>query len=430
MGGLIEKHMLDLKFIRENPDEVTKGLSAKGVSIDLKAILSLDSEKRSLLKESEDLKAKRNTANDEISRLKKQGASTETVIGEMKAISQKIADLDHQVGELSFKIEKMALYIPNMPLCDVPVSKGAEGNKVVRSWGEPRKLEYKIKDHLDLATKLGWLSMEKGSKITGGGFPVYFGKGARLERALVNFMLDFHTQKHGYTEVWPPSVVNRSSMRGTGQIPKMEHDMYKLGDDQSSEGDLFLIPTAEVPVTNLLRDEVLEEKDLPVKYTAYSPCFRKEAGSYGKDTRGLSRVHQFDKIEMVKFVKPEESSAELEALVKDAEDILQALELPYRVVLLGTGDMSFAAAKCYDLEVWAPATQKWFEISSCSVFTDFQARRMNIRYRNAKTKKLEYVHTLNGSGVALARTVLCLLENFQTKDGQVEFPKALQPYLA
>jgi seryl-tRNA synthetase len=272
--------------------------------------------------------------------------------------------------------------------------------------------------------------METGSKITGAGFPVYKGMGAKLERALISFMLDIHSKKHGYTEVWPPAIVNRASMKGTGQIPKMEEDMYALVAGEGEEkGSHFLIPTAEVPVTNFHRDDTFEDAALPVKYAAYSPCFRKEAGSYGKDTRGLSRVHQFDKVELVKFVKPETSTDELESLVKDAEDILQALELPYRVLLLGSGDMSFAAAKCYDLEVWAPGTQKWFEVSSCSVFTDFQARRMNIRYRDAKTKKLEFVHTLNGSGVALARTVLCLLENFQTQDGKVEFPKALRPYL-
>jgi seryl-tRNA synthetase len=273
--------------------------------------------------------------------------------------------------------------------------------------------------------------MEKGSKITGAGFPVYFGVGAKLERALINFMLEIHIKKHSYTEVWAPTIVNRASMRGTGQIPKMEEDMYALAAGEGEEkGSYFLIPTAEVPLTNLLRDEVIEEKDLPVKYTGYTPCFRKEAGSYGKDTRGLSRVHQFDKVEMVKFVKPESSQQELESLVKDAEDVLQALELPYRVVLLGSGDMSFAAAKCYDLEVWAPVTQKWFEVSSCSLFTDFQARRMNIRFRNGKTKKPEFVHTLNGSGLALARIVLCLLENFQSPDGKVVFPKVLHPYLA
>ncbi len=423
--------MLDLKFIRENPDQVAKGLSAKGITLDLKELLSLDAERRTLLKEAETLKAKRNSVSDEIARLKKNGKPADAIISEMKATSQKIADFDGKVGELDEKIGEIALLIPNLPMPEVPVCRGAEGNKVIRTWGEPRKLAFKAKDHLDLASKLGILSMEKGSKITGAGFPVYFGEGARLERALINFMLDLHIKKHGYTEVWAPAIVNRASMRGTGQIPKMEEDMYALAAGEGEgKGAFFLIPTAEVPITNLMRDETIEEKNLPVKYTGYTPCFRKEAGSYGKDTRGLSRVHQFDKVEMVKFVKPEGSAQELESLVKEAEDVLQALELPYRVVLLGSGDMSFAAAKCYDLEVWAPVAQKWFEVSSCSLFTDFQARRMNIRYRNAATKKLEFVHTLNGSGLALARIVLCLLENFQDADGKIVFPKALQPYLA
>lgn len=423
--------MLDLKLIRENPEKVAKGLSAKNCKVDLQALLALDSERRALLKEVEDLKAKRNLANNEIASKKKKGESADQIISEMKCLSQKTAEIDAKVGETAVKIEDILIGIPNIPMEDVPVAKGAEGNKVVRSWGEPRKFSYKIKDHLELANALGWLSMEKGSKITGAGFPVYFGKGARLERSLINLMLDLHIQKHGYTEVWSPAIVNRASMRGTGQIPKMEADMYALAADEGEEkGSYFLIPTAEVPITNLLRDEALEEKDLPLKYTGYTPCFRKEAGSYGKDTRGLSRVHQFDKVEMVKFVKPEGSEKELESLVQDAEDVLQALELPYRVVLLGSGDMSFAAAKCYDLEVWAPATQKWFEVSSCSLFGDFQARRMNVRFRNAATKKLEYVHTLNGSGLALARIVLCLLENFQTQTGEIHFPKSLQNYLA
>ena len=422
--------MLDLKFIRENPDLVAQGLKAKGVSVDIQALLDLDQEKRTLLKQSEELKAKRNSASDEIARLKKQGVSAEAIISGMKEASQKIAHYDSKVGELSEKIEKIALSIPNLPNPDVPVSRGVEGNKLVRSWGEPRTFSYKIKDHLDVAAGMGLFSMEKGSKITGAGFPVYFGEGAKLERALINFMIDLHVRKHGFTEVWAPAIVNRASMRGTGQIPKMEEDMYALAAGEGEEkGTYFLIPTAEVPITNLMRDETIEEKELPIKYTGYTPCFRKEAGSYGKDTRGLSRVHQFDKVEMVKFVKPEGSEKELESLVKDAEDVLRALELPYRVLLLGSGDMSFAAAKCYDLEVWAPATQKWFEVSSCSLFTDFQARRMNIRYRNAATKKLEFVHTLNGSGLALARIVLCLLENFQDPNGKVVFPKALLPYL-
>ncbi len=419
--------MLDLKWIRDNTDQVRAGLAAKNTRFNLEELLGLDSERRTLLKEVEDLKAKRNAANDEIISLKKAGnnAQAESVIDSMKSISQKIKDIDLKVGDIDLKIDVLAKVVPNMPHPDVPVGPGNSANKVVRTWGEPRKFGFKPKDHYELAEKLGWFSMERGSKITGTAFPVYEGLGARLERALINFMLDIHTKRHGYREVWPPALVNRQSMTGTGQLPKFEEDMYRLKDD-----DLFLVPTAEVPVTNLLRDEILEEKNLPVKYTAYSPCFRREAGSYGKDTRGLSRVHQFDKIEMVKFVRPEDGLAELESLVANAEVILQTLELPYRVVLLGSGDMSFSAAKCYDLEVWAPGTQKWFEVSSCSWFADFQARRINVRYRRQDTKKVEFVHTLNGSGVALARTVLCLYENFQKEDGGIEFPKALGPYLS
>lgn len=416
--------MLDIKWIRENTDQLRKGVEAKGVKINLDELLQLDSERRKYVKEVEDLKAKRNSANDEIARLKKDGKPAETVISSMKSISQNIKEIDEKVGDLDIKIANILYIIPNIPHESVPVAPGPTGNKTVRTWGEPRKLGFKGQDHLDLGTSLGWFSMDKGSKITGSGFPVYEGEGARLERALINFMLDMHTRQHGYKEIWPPALVNRASMTGTGQLPKLEEDMYRLKDE-----DLFLVPTAEVPVTNLHRDEILDEGQLPIKYTAYSPCFRREAGSYGKDTRGLSRVHQFDKIELVKFVKPEKSLEELESLVGNAEAVLQALELPYRVVLLGSGDMSFAAWKCYDLEVWAPVTQKWFEVSSCSVFGDFQARRMNIRFRRQETQKTEFVHTLNGSGVALARIVLCLLENFQTPEGKVEFPKALKAYL-
>ncbi len=417
--------MLDLKFIRENAETVLEGLRAKGVSLDLDGLLALDRDRRALLKEVEDLKAQRNAANEEITRLKKSGQTASGVIASMKVLSQKIKEIDQSVGDIELKITTIMLSIPNIPHKDVPIAPGPKGNKVVRTWGQPKEHNPSVKDHLEITGRLEWLSMDLGSKITGSAFPVYKGFGARLERALINFMLDFHVQNHGYKEIWPPALVNRLSMTGTGQLPKMEEDMYKLKDD-----DLFLVPTAEVPVTNLLRDEILEEKDLPVRYTAYSPCFRREAGSYGRDTRGLSRVHQFDKVEMVKFVKPEDSLNELELLVQNAEAILRALELPYRVVLLGSGDLSFAAMKCYDLEVWAPVSQKWYEVSSCSVFGDFQARRMNIKYRSKETGKLEYVHTLNGSGVALARVVLCLLENFQTAEGSVEFPAALQPYLS
>lgn len=416
--------MLDVKWIRENPDLVRKGLEAKSVSFDLDSLLELDQKRRSLLRQVEDLKAERNQANDEITRLKKAGQPADSVISSMKSISQKIKEIDAEVGGIDQDLGNKSLIIPNIPHESVPIAKGASGNKVVRTWGDPRKLSFKGRDHFEMGNHLGWVSMEWGSKIAGSGFPVYIGMGARLERALINMMLDKHAKDHGYQEIWPPALVNRASMTGTGQLPKMEEDMYRL-----KEEELFLIPTAEVPVTNLMRDEILEEEKLPLKWVAYSPCFRREAGSYGKDTKGLSRVHQFDKIEMVKFVKPEHSLEELEALVKNAETILQLLELPYRVVLLGSGDMSFAAAKCYDLEVWAPVTEKWFEVSSCSTFWDFQARRANIRFRRKETGKLEFVHTLNGSGVALARIVLCLLENFQQPDGTIQFPKALESYL-
>ena len=417
--------MLDLRWLRENPDQVRQGLQAKGVDFDLTALLELDAQKRALLSEVEDLKSRRNIANQEISRLKQAGQQAQQTINDIRSSSQKIDEIDHKVGDISEKIADILYRIPNIPHESVPVARGPKGNQVMRSWGEPNALSFKGKDHLDLAMSLGWLSMDQGSKITGSGFPVYYGNGARLERALINFMIDIHVKQHGYQEVWPPALVNRASMTGTGQLPNLEADMYRLGED-----DLFLIPTAEVPLTNLLRDETLKEAQLPIRYVAYTPCFRREAGSYGKDTRGLSRVHQFDKVEMVKFVTPEKSLEELEFLVANAEAILQALELPYRVVLLGSGDMSFASSKCYDLEVWAPVTQRWFEVSSCSTFGDFQARRMNIRYRPNGSNKLQFVHTLNGSGVALARTVLCLLENSQTPEGTIHFPKALESYLS
>ncbi len=417
--------MLDLKWVRENPELVKKGLAAKNVSFDLEALLQLDQKRRALVTEGEALKAERNRVNEEITRRKKAGEGADDMIGAMKAVSQKIKEIDTEVGDVEQKSQHLALVIPNIPHESVPVAKGADGNKVVRTWGDPRKFSFKPRTHLELGSEINkFFSMEWGSKITGSGFPVYRGEGAKLERALINFMLDLHVSKHGYEEIWPPALVNRDSMTGTGQLPKMEEDMYKLRDDE-----FFLIPTAEVPVTNLMRNEVLDESELPRKFVAYTPCFRREAGSYGKDTKGLSRVHQFDKVEMVRLVKPEDSLSELEDLLKNAEAVLQALELPYRVLLLGSGDMSFAAAKCYDLEVWAPGTEKWFEVSSCSTFWDFQARRANIKFRRKETQKTEYVHTLNGSGVALARTVLCLLENFQTEEGKIFYPEALKPYM-
>jgi len=341
----------------------------------------------------------------------------------MKPVSQKIVDLETKVEDISQKIAKITYIIPNIPDKSIPIG-GPENNKIVKSWGKNPNFDFNPKSHIELAEALDIICFGIAAKITGSNFILYKGLGARLERALINFMLDMHTKKHGYTEIFPPFLVNRRSMTGTGQLPKLEEDMYRLKDE-----DLFLIPTAEVPVTNIHSGDVLEEKDLPVRYTAYSACFRREAGSYGKDTRGLIRVHQFDKVELVKFVKPEGSSDELEKLLNDAEEVLQALELPYRVVMLAAGDISFAAAKCYDIELYAAGTDAYLEVSSCSLFTDFQARRANIRYRDKNTKKPNFVHTLNGSGVALPRLVVAIMENYQNKDGSINIPKALVPYM-
>lgn len=415
--------MLDLKFIRENPEQVKKALAKKRVQPELvDQVLSFDSQRRQLIKEVDELKSTRNGANDQISKAKQQGKPVDEIIEGMKIVSQKIDELDKLMGEVDVKIAKISSSIPNIPHNSVPEGSDPSANKVVREWGKKPNFSFQPKDHISLAQKLGWISFERGAKLAGSGFVLYQNEGAKLVRALMNFMLDLHTEKHGYKEVWPPALVNRTSMTGTGQLPKMEEDMYRLKDE-----DLFLIPTAEVPVTNIYRDEILSEKDLPVKLTAYSPCFRREAGSYGKDTKGLSRVHQFDKVELVEFVKPQDSLNELESLVLEVEEVLQLLELPYRVVMLCAGDLSFAAAKCYDLEVYAPGSDKWFEVSSCSMFEDFQARRMNIKYKT-KEGKTQFVHTLNGSGVAFARTILCLLENHQQENGTIRIPEALKKY--
>lgn len=391
---------------------------------DLDQLLKLDAERRKLLQEVEGLKRDRNKTSEEIGRLKGRGESTEKLLQPIKTISQKIDEIDNKVVEIDKSIYSIYINIPNIPHESVPVSKVATGNKLVREWGEKRQFSFKLLDHLEIGRRLGWLSFERGSKVTGSAFPVFQGKGARVVRALINLMLDLHTREHGYEEISVPHLVNRTSMFGTGQLPRLEADMYRLRDD-----DYFLIPTAEVPVTNLHRDEVFAEEELPRKYVCYTPCYRREAGSYGKETRGLARIHQFDKVELVQFVKPEEGLKALEGLVENAERVLQRLEIPYRVMLLCTGELSFAGMKGYDLEAWAPATGRWFEVSSCTWFGDFQARRMNIRYRPRGSSKTELVHTLNGSGVALARTILCLLENFQTASGDVEFPKVLKSYL-
>ena len=415
--------MLDLKFIRENKDIVKEAIKNRGQKLDIDELLKLDEDRRKLLVEVETLKADRNKANDQISALMKTKKNPKDIISKMKVVSQKIADFDIKVEEIDEKIAKFVYIIPNIPDKSIPIG-GPEENKIVRSWGKTPTFDFNPKNHLELCEILGIISFGLASKISGSNFVLYMGMGARLERALINFMLDLHTKKHGYTEVFPPFLVNRRSMTGTGQLPKLEEDMYKLKDD-----DLFLIPTAEVPVTNIHANDMLEEDKLPIYYTAYTACFRREAGSYGKDTKGLIRVHQFDKVELVKFVKPESSFDELEKLLKDAEEVLQLLEVPYRVKLLATGDISFSAAKCYDIELYAPGTDAYLEVSSCSNFTDFQARRANIRYRQKASKKIAFVHTLNGSGVALARLVVAILENYQNKDGSVKIPSALVPYM-
>ena len=416
--------MLDVKFIRENPDIVKKAAKDKNVKLDVDEFLRIDKERRELLKEAEGLKAEKNKVSDKIGKMMKERANPKELIASMKAVSQKIAKIEAKVEEVNKKFKDFVYNVPNIPHKSVKIGLGAEANKVVRSWGEPPKSDFEAKTHIKIGETLNILDFGRAAKISGTGFALYKGLGARLERALINFMLDLHTKKHGYTEVFPPFLVNRRSMTGTGQLPKLEEDMYRLKDD-----DLFLIPTAEVPVTNIHANETMDENELPICYTAYTACFRREAGSYGKDTKGLMRVHQFDKVELVKFVKPEESYDELEKLLNDAEAVIQALELPYRVIELCTGDLSFAASKCYDIELWAPGMKKWLEVSSCSNFTDFQARRANIKFKSKGGKKPEYAHTLNGSGVALARLVIAILEIHQTKDGSVNIPEALRPYM-
>jgi len=412
--------MLDIKFIRENTDLVRQSIKDRNLNLDINNLIELDNKRRALLLELETLRAKKNEANDQITKLLKEKKDPKEKIASMKEIAGNIDSLEEDLKGIEPQISRLLLNIPNIPHSSVPVG-DAKANKIVRTWGEPKKLAHP-RTHIELAEHLDIIDFSRAAKITGSNFILYKGDGARLERALYNFMLDLHTSKHGYKEVFPPFLVNRASMTATGQLPKLEDDMYRLKDD-----DLFLIPTAEVPVTNIFRDEILNEEDLPVYYTAYTACFRREAGSYGKDTKGLMRVHQFDKVELVKFVKPETSYDELEKLVNNAEKVLQLLGLPYRVAMLSTVDISFAASKCYDLEAYAPGIDAWLEVSSCSNFESFQARRANIKYRK-KDKKTDYIHTLNGSGVALARTMIAILENYQQPDGTVLIPEILRPY--
>lgn len=418
--------MLDIKLIRENPELVRQGLLNKNAKDIVTEVLSIDEERRQLILRTDELKSKRNQVSAKIPQMKKAGEDTAPLLAEMKLVSDEITQLDISLREKEEELENILRYTPNISHALVPVGKSADDNVETKRWlpdGFTFENEFTPLDHIQLGKKLKILDFERGTKISGSGFPLYTGKGATLERALINFMLDFHLQNHGYSEVLPPILVNRESMKGTGQIPKMEEDMYFIEKD-----GLYPIPTAEVPITNIHRDEIVTEKELPIKYVGYSPCFRREAGSYGKDSKGFLRVHQFNKVEMVKFVKPETSYDELELLVKDAEDILQALNVPYRLLLLCTGDLSFSAAKCYDIETWSPAENKWLESSSCSNFEAFQARRANIRFRREETKKPEYLHTLNGSGLATSRLMVSILENNQTPEGKVIVPKVLQKY--
>jgi seryl-tRNA synthetase len=416
--------MFDLKFIRENKELIKKAIQDKNETLDLDQLLNLDEKRREIISEVEKLKHQKNLANQKIASLKKEGKSAQEEIEKMKEVSDGISSLDNTLKDSEGKIDKLLLRVPNIPHPSVPVGFDENSNVVVKSWGKQSEFDFEPRPHWEIGELLGILDLSRGAKLSGSGFYTLKDKGALLERGLINFMLDLHIKKHGYKEIWAPFMVNRDCMVGTGQLPKLEEDMYLCEKD-----DLFLIPTAEVPVTNLHRDEILKADELPIYYVAYTPCFRREAGSYGKDTRGIMRVHQFDKVEMVKFVKPETSYEELENLIKNAEEVLQLLKIPYRVRLLCTGDLSFAAAKCYDIEAWAPGVKNYLEVSSCSNYEAFQARRIGIKFKPDPKSKPKYVHTLNGSGVALARTVAALLENFQTEKGTVIIPEALRPYM-
>ena len=415
--------MLDVKYIRENLEVVEQRLKTRGESVDLSGFRLCDTRRRELLLESESLKALRNKVSDEISRSKDTSHAKER-IAEMRDVSRKIKALDEDLKALEEELQGYLLTIPNIPHATTPVGASEADNVEIRKWGTIRELSFVPKPHWEIGECLGILDFERGARLTGARFTLYRGAGARLERALINFMLDLHTERHNYVEMLPPFMVNRESMTGTGQLPKFEEDLFRL------DGvDYYLIPTAEVPVTNIHRGEILKASDLPIRYTAYTPCFRKEAGSYGKDTRGLIRQHQFNKVELVKFTRPDQSYKELELLLADAENVLQLLEIPYRVVELCTGDIGFSAAKTYDIEVWLPGQGTYREISSCSNFEDFQARRASIRFRETEKAKPEFVHTLNGSGLAVGRTVVAILENYQQADGTVIIPEALRPYM-
>ena len=416
--------MLELKYVRDNINTVEEALKKRAGKADLATFTTCETKRRDIIQELESLRYERNTVSDEIAKLKKSGEDAQTQITEMKSVSTRIKVLEKEASETENTLTGILMGIPNIPHPSVPEGKSDEDNELLRTVGTPADFPYEPKAHWDIGEDLGILDFGRASRITGARFPLYFGAGARLERALINFMVDLHTDQHGFTEVLPPFIVNRNSLAGTGQLPKFEEDLFKL------EGqEYYLIPTAEVPVTNIHAGEILSEDQLPIGYVAYTPCFRSEAGSYGKDTRGLIRQHQFNKVEMVKFVDPANSYDELETLTNNAEKVLQLLGLPYRVVTLCSGDLGFSSAKTYDIEVWMPAQDKYREISSCSNFEDFQARRMGIRFRRKDEKKPRLVHTLNGSGLAVGRTVAAILENFQNEDGSVTIPEALVPYM-
>ncbi|MFX4262943.1 serine--tRNA ligase [Pelotomaculum propionicicum] len=415
--------MLDLKFVRGNPQKVQEALASRGSNLSLTEFLQLDEQRREKLFVVEQMKNRRNVVSEEIGRLKKAGKDAPDMVLEMRDLSRSIKEKDEEIKEVEGRLQEILLDIPNIPHESVPVGESADDNPVVRKWGKPRDFGFTPKPHWEIGENLNILDFERGGKVTGARFLFYKGLGAKLERAVISFMLDLHTSEHGYTEIFPPFMVNRDSMIGTGQLPKFAEDMFKI------EGtEYYLIPTAEVPVTNLYRNEILDGGKLPISHCAYSACFRAEAGAAGRDTRGLIRLHQFNKVELVKFCKPEESYDELEKLTGNAEKVLQVLGLPYRTVVLCTGDMGFSSAKTYDLEVWLPSYQDYKEISSCSNFGDFQARRAGIRYRNDKGR-VELAHTLNGSGLAVGRTVAAIMENCQEADGTVTVPEALRPYM-
>lgn len=416
--------MLDARFVLENPERVIQSLNQRGYDPEIvNNFLRTEEERRSLLLEVERLRQQRNELSEKISKIKKEGRDASLETQEAKNLSEAIKIKEERLKEFDEKTKTLLLNIPNIPHESVPVGKDDTENVEIRRWGEPREFDFEPMNHWDIGEILDIIDFDRASKIAGARFAIMKGMGAKLERSLINFMLDLNTSK-GYKEVFPPIIVNRDSMIGTGQLPKFANELFAISDPE-----FYLIPTAEVPVTNIHRNEILSEKDLPIYYTAYTPCFRREAGSYGKDVRGLIRQHQFNKVELVKFVKPENSYDELESLTRDAEDILQKLGLPYRVVSLCTGDLGFAASKTYDLEVWLPAQQRYREISSCSNFTDFQSRRAGIRFRREGKKGTEFVHTLNGSGLAIGRTLIAILENYQQRDGSVVIPEVLRPYI-